>query len=111
MTAKAAEREITGTVSQMSRAATGLASAAKSATEKRMNAVWSPFATPPTSCTLMTQAALIDGVLFDLPSSVDDGLAPTVEDIGGSEVAQAFVATAVIVALGEGADTGFKIAR
>ena len=58
----------------------------------------------------MCQAALIDGVLFDLPPSVDDGLIPTAVDFGGSEVAEAFVVAAVTVALDEGADAGFEIA-
>ena len=60
---------------------------------------------------LMGQAAFTDGQFFDLSPSLDDGVVPAEVDVGGSEVGEAFVVTAVVVVLDEGADAGLKIAR
>ena len=47
----------------------------------------------------MLQAPLLDGLSFDLFSLQQDSSAPAEIDIGGREVAQALVVTAVIVVL------------
>jgi len=60
---------------------------------------------------LMRQAAFSNGLVFDLSPSLDDGCIPTEVDIGGRQIAEAFVVTAVIVALDEGADAGFEAPR
>ena len=59
----------------------------------------------------MEQAAASDGELLDLLPSFDDGRAPPEVDIGGCEVAQAFVVSAIVVMLDEGADLAFKVSR
>ena len=60
---------------------------------------------------VMGQAAFFDGQVFDLSSSLDDGVVPAEVDVGGGEVGEAFVVAAVVVVLDEGADAGLEIAR
>ena len=60
---------------------------------------------------LMGQASRSDSQVFDLSPSVDDGPVPAEVDVGGGEVAEAFVVAAVVVAFDEGANAGFEIAR
>ena len=59
----------------------------------------------------MGQAAFSNGQVFDPSPSVDDGLIPAEVDVGGGEIVEAFVVAAVIVALDEGGDAVFEIAR
>ena len=59
---------------------------------------------------LMGQASRSDRQVFDLSPSVDDGPVPAEVDVGGGEVAEAFVVAAVVVAFDEGANAGFEIA-
>jgi hypothetical protein len=60
---------------------------------------------------LMGQASRSDRQVFELSPSVDDGPVPVEVDVGGGEVAEAFVVAAVVVAFDEGANAGFEIAR
>ena len=60
---------------------------------------------------VMSQAAFLDGQVFDLSPSLDDGVVPAEVDVGGGEVGEAFVVAAVVVVLDEGADAGLEIAR
>ena len=59
----------------------------------------------------MVQAPPLDGLSFDPFSFQKDGVAPAEIDIGGREVAQALVVTAVIVVLDESLDLSFEVAR
>src|SRR4026207_588033 len=59
---------------------------------------------------LVGQAAFSDGQGFDVPPSVDDGpVAPEV-DVSRRQIGEAFVITAVVVAIDEGADAGLEVA-
>ena len=59
---------------------------------------------------LVGQAAFSDGQVFDVPPSVDDGpVAPEV-DVSRRQIGEAFVITAVVVAIDEGADAGLEVA-
>ena len=58
----------------------------------------------------MLQAALRDGLSFDPFSFQQDGLAAREADVGGCEIAEAFVIAAVIVMGDEVVDLGFKLA-
>src|SRR3982750_838524 len=59
----------------------------------------------------MKQAALFDGFAFDpFPFQHDDVAAPQV-DVGGSEIADAFVVAAMVVVLDEGRDFPLEITR
>ena len=58
----------------------------------------------------MLSAALRDGSLLDLLSSVQDALATTEVDVGGREVVEALVVSVVIVVLDEVGDGAFEIA-
>ena len=59
----------------------------------------------------MLQAPLLDGPSFDPFSFQQDGLPSPEIDIGGREVTQALVITAVIVVLDEGLDLSLEVAR
>ena len=59
----------------------------------------------------MLQAALQDGVSLDPLALEQDGLTSSGEDVGGRQVAQAFMVAPVIVVLDEGVDLGLKVAR
>ncbi len=59
----------------------------------------------------MLQAPMFDRLLFDLLPFDQNGLAAPEVDVGGREVAQALVVTAVIVVLDEGLDLSFEVAR
>ena len=56
----------------------------------------------------MDQAAVLDGFLFDASPLSQDGFAATEVDAGWGEVADAFVATVVVVVADEGGDGGIK---
>ena len=59
----------------------------------------------------MKQAALFDGFAFDpFPFQHDDVAAPKV-DVGGSEIADAFVVAAMVVVLDERRDFPLEITR
>ena len=60
---------------------------------------------------LVVQAAFLDGQVFDLSPSLNDGVVPAEVDVGGGEVGEAFVVAAVVVVLDEGADAGLEVAR
>ena len=57
--------------------------------------------------TLMVQAAVLDGLLFDASSFGQDGFAATKVDICRGQVADAFVIAFVVVVADEGGDGGF----
>jgi hypothetical protein len=57
------------------------------------------------------QASRSDRQVFDLSPSVDDGPVPAEVDVGGGEVAEAFVVAAMVVTFDEGANAGFELAR
>ena len=57
----------------------------------------------------MGQAAFVDSQVLDPFPSVDDVPVSSEVDVGGCEVAEAFVISAVIVALDEGTDGGLEI--
>ncbi len=57
------------------------------------------------------QAPVLDGLSLDPFSFQQDGLAPSKIDVGGREVAQALVVTAVIIVLDEGLDLSLEVAR
>ena len=59
----------------------------------------------------MLQAALQYGVSLDPFALEQDGLTSSGEDVGGRQVAQAFMVAPVIVVLDEGIDLGPEIAR
>ena len=58
----------------------------------------------------MLQAPMLDGLSFDPFSLQQDGLSPPEIDIGGREVAQALMITAVIVVLDKCLDLSFQVA-
>ena len=60
---------------------------------------------------MVLRAPLLDGPSFDPFSFQQDGLPSPEVDIGGREVAQALVITAVIVVLDEGLDLSLEVAR
>ena len=59
----------------------------------------------------MLQAPLFDGLSLDPFSLQQDGLAASEVDVGGCEIVEALVIARVVVALDEGRDLGFEIAR
>jgi hypothetical protein len=59
---------------------------------------------------LVLQSSFSDGVAFNPFSLQQDGLTSAEVDIGGSEVLQALVVSAVIVVLDEVANVSFEIA-
>ena len=59
----------------------------------------------------MGQAAFADGYFLDPFASVDDGPVTQEVDVGECEVAKAFVISAMVVALDEGADGGLDPLR
>ena len=59
----------------------------------------------------MQQAPLFDGLSLDPFSLQQDGLAASEVDVGGREIVEALVIARVVVALDEGRDLGFEIAR
>ena len=52
----------------------------------------------------MLQAPLVDGVAFDPFSFLQNGLATSEVDVGGCQVLQALVVSAMIVVVNESAD-------
>ena len=60
---------------------------------------------------LVVQAVFLDGQVFDLSPSLNDGVVPAEVDVGGGEVGEAFVVAAVVVVFDEGADAGLEVAR
>ena len=56
----------------------------------------------------MLQAPMLDSLSFDFLPFDQNGLAAPEVDVGGREVAQALVVTAVIVVLDEGLDLSFE---
>lgn len=54
--------------------------------------------------TLMVQAAVLDGFLFNVSPFGQDGFAATEVYVGWGQVADAFVVTAVVVVVDEGGD-------
>lgn len=52
----------------------------------------------------MQQAALLDGIGFDLLSVFEDGFGPAEIDVGRCEVAQALVVAVMVVVVDEAAD-------
>ena len=58
----------------------------------------------------MLQAPMLDRLSFDFLPFDQNGLAAPEVDVGGREVAQALVVTAVIVVLDEGLDLCFEVA-
>ena len=58
----------------------------------------------------MLQASALDSGAFGPFAAVEDGLSAPEVDVGGCEIAQAFVVATVIVVLDEAADMGFEIA-
>ena len=59
----------------------------------------------------MLQAPQFDSPSLDSFSLQQDGLASPEVDVGGCEIVEALVIAAMIVALDEGCDLGFEIAR
>ena len=59
----------------------------------------------------MLQAPMFDSLLFDLLPFDQNSLAAPEVDVGGREVAQALVVTAVIIVLDEGLDLSLEVAR
>ena len=59
----------------------------------------------------MLQAPQFDGLSLDPFSLQQDGLAAAEVDVGGGEIVEALMIAAMIVALDEGSDLGFEIAR
>ncbi len=59
----------------------------------------------------MLQAPLFDGLSLDPFSLQQDGLAASEVDVSGREIVEALVIAHVVVALDEGLDLGFEIAR
>lgn len=57
----------------------------------------------------MVQAAFFDRVSFDPFAFEQDGLSASKVDVGGSEIVEALMVTAMIVMLDEGRDLGFKV--
>jgi hypothetical protein len=56
----------------------------------------------------MVQAAVLDGLVFDASPFSEDGFAATEVDISWCEVADALVASVVVVVVDEGGDGGLK---
>ena len=56
------------------------------------------------------QATFSNGLVFDLPPSVENGGGAAVVDVGRRQVSKAFMVAAVIVALDESPDAGLEIA-
>ena len=59
---------------------------------------------------LVLQAAGLDRQLFDFLPPFHDGCVPPEVDVGGREVAQAFVVAAIVVVIHEGLDLAFEVA-
>ena len=59
----------------------------------------------------MAQAAVSDGQFLDLVPRLEDGLAAAEVDVGGGQVAEAFVVATVVVVVDEGGDGGLELAR
>jgi hypothetical protein len=59
---------------------------------------------------LMQQAAVLDGLAFDVGSGAQDGGAAAEVDVGGGEILQALVRAVVVVVLGEGCDLRLEVA-
>ncbi len=57
----------------------------------------------------MAQAAVSDSEFLDLLPPFDDGPAAPEVDVGGREIAEAFMVSAVVVMLDEGVDLTFKV--
>jgi len=57
------------------------------------------------------QAPVIDRLSLDPFSLQQDGLAASEVDVGGSEVVEALVISPMVVAIDEGRDLAFEIAR
>ena len=60
---------------------------------------------------LMAQAAVSNGEFLDLVPPFDDGCAPSEVDVGGGEIAEAFMVSAVVAMLDEGVDMALKVSR
>ena len=58
---------------------------------------------------LVVQAAFSDGVSFDPFAFEQDGLCASEVDVGGSEIVEALMVTAMIVMLDEGCNLGFEV--
>jgi len=59
----------------------------------------------------MQQAAVLDGPALDGVPPFQNGLAPSGIDVGGRQIAEAFVVSAVVVVIDEVADLCFEVAR
>ena len=59
----------------------------------------------------MLQASQFDSPSLDPFSLQQDGLAAAEVDVGGREIVEALMIAAMVVALDEGGDLGFEIAR
>ena len=59
--------------------------------------------------TLVVQAAVLDGLLFDAPPFSQDGFAAPEVDVSRDQVADALVVTVVVVVIDEGGDGGFNL--
>ncbi len=57
----------------------------------------------------MLQAPMLDGLAFDLLPFQQDDVATSEVDVGGREIAQAFVITLMIVVFDEGLDVSFEV--
>jgi hypothetical protein len=60
---------------------------------------------------VVEQAAVLVRQFFDFFPSLDDGLIPSEVDVGGCDVTEAFVVSAIIVMAHEGVDLAFEVAR
>jgi hypothetical protein len=58
--------------------------------------------------TLVVQAAVLDGLVFDASPFCQDGFATAKIDVGRCQVADALVVAMVVVVFDEGGDGGFK---
>jgi hypothetical protein len=58
--------------------------------------------------TLVVQAAVLDGLVFDVPPFSQDGFASAEVDVSWCQIAGALVVAAVVVVIDEGGDGGFK---
>ena len=59
----------------------------------------------------MEQATVLDCQFLDFLPPFDDGSVPSEVDIGGGQVTDAFVVSAIVVVIDEGADLAFEITR
>ena len=59
---------------------------------------------------LMDQAPVLDGQFLDLLPSCQDCRAASKVDVGGCQIAEAFVVSVVVVMIDEGGDGGLKFA-